>query len=250
MGKTTRLALILVLIFVIGTAILMDGRDKGDLEVTALNVSQDTNDDGEDLFARFLKTQKKSQEEEAIPENSEGEEVAVSTGESNSLFRHADSSGTTRKTNSSASKKPAKNVSVQSPKRDQIGRYHIIRTGDTATSISRDYYGTVRYWRKIIAANPGLDSRKMRVGKKIAIPVLNVGVDPKSSNRTESRVTKTSPSIPKGFHVVRNGEKLWHIARRYLGSGSRWREIVEINGIADPSAIRPGMRLKIPSRGF
>ena len=48
------------------------------------------------------------------------------------------------------------------------------------------------------------------------------------------------------IHTVYPGNNLWSIAQQYLGSGDRWPEIAEANGLADASMLRVGMRLVIP----
>ena len=50
------------------------------------------------------------------------------------------------------------------------------------------------------------------------------------------------------YYVVRIGDSLWGIAKRELGSGSRWVEIYETNrdSIASPELIYPGMELLMP----
>lgn len=58
-------------------------------------------------------------------------------------------------------------------------------------------------------------------------------------------------SIPKTYTVV-TGDSLWKIAQRYLGDGSRWKEIYTYNNNksiigGNPNLIRPGQVLSIPS---
>ena len=48
------------------------------------------------------------------------------------------------------------------------------------------------------------------------------------------------------IHTVVKGDTLWGIARKYLGRGSRYMEIVEYNHLAKP-AIFVGDKLKIPN---
>lgn len=50
--------------------------------------------------------------------------------------------------------------------------------------------------------------------------------------------------------VVENGDTLSRIAMRYLGAGSRYKEIVALNNIKDPNLIRPGQILMLPDDAF
>ena len=47
--------------------------------------------------------------------------------------------------------------------------------------------------------------------------------------------------------TVKQGDTLWAIARKYLGKGGRYKEIVSLNGLKS-NAIYGGMKLKILDR--
>ena len=47
-------------------------------------------------------------------------------------------------------------------------------------------------------------------------------------------------------HTVAHGDTLWKIAAQYLGDGSRYKEIVSLNGLTS-NVIYSGMKLKIPN---
>ena len=55
-------------------------------------------------------------------------------------------------------------------------------------------------------------------------------------------------TVPPVTHVVRAGEDLWTIAKRYLGSPGKWRLIHQANlrAVPDPDVLRRGVRLVIP----
>lgn len=57
--------------------------------------------------------------------------------------------------------------------------------------------------------------------------------------------TKSQPKV----HVLKKGETLWALAQKYLGSGTRWREIAKLNGIKDSEVRRLpiGLKVKIPA---
>ena len=48
-------------------------------------------------------------------------------------------------------------------------------------------------------------------------------------------------------HTVVHGNTLWKISAQYLGDGSRYREIVKLNGLPS-NVIYSGMKLKIPNK--
>jgi len=59
-----------------------------------------------------------------------------------------------------------------------------------------------------------------------------------------------TPAGAPGYitHTLKRGETLWLLAVRYLGNGSRWTEIAELNGIEDERKIPVGKKIKIPKR--
>jgi len=47
---------------------------------------------------------------------------------------------------------------------------------------------------------------------------------------------------------IQPGDSLWKLARRHLGSGSRWNELLANNpGISDPNRLQPGAMLVVPT---
>lgn len=64
---------------------------------------------------------------------------------------------------------------------------------------------------------------------------------------TTKKKRPTNRTAPKTHKVVR-GDTLWGIARKYLGKGSRWREIYNLNKskIKNPHWIYPGQVFRLP----
>lgn len=59
-------------------------------------------------------------------------------------------------------------------------------------------------------------------------------------------------SRPRGgrVHVVKRGDTLWKLARRYYDDGSKWRRIGDANHVHRPHRdLKPGRRLRIPRVG-
>ena len=60
-------------------------------------------------------------------------------------------------------------------------------------------------------------------------------------------VAGTKPAGDYRIHTVVHGDTLWGIAKTYLASGSRYTEIVKLNGLK-ASVIYTGQKLKIPQK--
>lgn len=54
------------------------------------------------------------------------------------------------------------------------------------------------------------------------------------------------PKLPDRNYLVRPGDNLWNIAKKYYGDGSKYTLIAKANGINTPSLIHVGKKLVIP----
>ena len=50
-------------------------------------------------------------------------------------------------------------------------------------------------------------------------------------------------------YVVKKGDTLWAIAKKYLGSGTKYPQIASENNIKNPNLIYPGQVFKITTGG-
>ena len=121
-----------------------------------------------------------------------------------------------------------------------------IKAGDLVTITGSTYYGG--------NAIPGWV-------KKLRWYVVEVSGDHAVINKDESgkyaimspvktsalAVAGTKPSEDYRIHTVVHGDTLWAIAKKYLGNGSRYKEIVSLNGLKS-NVIYSGMKLKIPNK--
>jgi nucleoid-associated protein YgaU len=62
-----------------------------------------------------------------------------------------------------------------------------------------------------------------------------------------STTEKPEPAVTYTTYTVRRGDCLWNIAKKLLGSGSRYTEIKELNGMKN-NTIYAGQILKIPKK--
>lgn len=83
--------------------------------------------------------------------------------------------------------------------------------------------------------------KEYRGAKSIRYDMKTEGGQTALIEQGQARESRT----PAGTYTVRKGDCLWAIAKRELGDGTRYREIAEKNGIADPGRIFPGQVLKL-----
>ena len=79
------------------------------------------------------------------------------------------------------------------------------------------------------------------------VVTIDVPASSTASAKGKSASTKTES---RGDYTVQKGDTLASIAKRKLGSTSRWQEIASLNSaeLPDPAALSPGMTLKLPGR--
>lgn len=79
---------------------------------------------------------------------------------------------------------------------------------------------------------------RLRLALALVLAAVVVAGCASSSRKRQSTI---NPKV----HVVRRGETLWRISQRY---GTTVTALQRANHISDPTALRAGQRLKIPSR--
>ena len=77
--------------------------------------------------------------------------------------------------------------------------------------------------------------RKVKVSSKKKKATVN-----KSKKRVSNKTSTTT-------YTVKKGDTLYGIAKKYLGDGSRYTEIVSLNSLSNPNLIYAGQVLKLPS---
>ena len=137
--------------------------------------------------------------------------------------------------------------------------------GDTVSKLAAKYMGgnTKTNRQAIIAANPsvGADGSKVFAGRSYVIPVANASANaiPATSAPQPAPAPADPPPVviknpapeatPPGvtWYTVKENDNLWKIAADQLGSGTRWTEIKELNGLKSDD-VRVNMRLKLPPK--
>lgn len=109
---------------------------------------------------------------------------------------------------------------------EQQDTTYIIKSGDTLWGIAERYLGNGSKYSELKSLN-GLTSDTIYPGQTIKIP---------TERQSKSYTTYT----------IQKGDTLWSIARKFLGDGSRYNEIMNLNRLTS-TTIYPGQVLKIPN---
>lgn len=109
---------------------------------------------------------------------------------------------------------------------------YTVQRGDSLWKIAEQYLGKGSRYPEIMKLN-GLSNTTIHPGMQLKIP----------GNSENPSVTPPTPTYRE--YTVKRGDSLWKIASTQLGSGSRYPEIVKLNGLKNDT-IYPGQVLKIP----
>jgi membrane-bound lytic murein transglycosylase D len=110
---------------------------------------------------------------------------------------------------------------------------YTIRSGDTLLALANHYGVTVD---QIVAMNPGVQARNLRIGSSLMIPALG---SPRPS------VASSNSLNFSGTYQVKQGDSLWSIARAH---GTSPEALAEANGMSLNDILRVGRVLKTPIR--
>ena len=110
--------------------------------------------------------------------------------------------------------------------------YHRVRSGETLSTIARRYRTSVA---RIKRANNLRSSHFIRAGKRLKIPGKG------TTYASQSKQPQSPPSPRPAYHVVRRGDSLWNIARKY---GTTTQDIQKLNGLTG-THLYQGQKLKL-----
>lgn len=122
-------------------------------------------------------------------------------------------------------------------------RTYVVQKGDTPMGLSTKFYGTVRHYRDLLRHNR-LDEDGLQAGMTIEVPALaETSADPGPASAAASG---PGAAADGRTYEVRKGDNPSKIAAEQLGDASRWREILELNGIASARELPAGRRIRLP----
>jgi membrane-bound lytic murein transglycosylase D len=111
-----------------------------------------------------------------------------------------------------------------------------VRKGDTLETLAKKYRSDVK---NIMLANNMRRPEPLTVGKTVRVPLVEVPSDERPAPTKAAKAPDYKQETIE--HVVRPGDSLWNIAKRY---GTTTQEIERLNRVA-ASSITPGQVLKI-----
>ena len=100
-------------------------------------------------------------------------------------------------------------------------------------------------------AKEGMDllvSVELKQYRAYSTKTIKVPQPEKPAKATASSSRDSSSAPKKKTYTVKRGDCLWNIAKQYLGNGSRYKEIYNLNRdkIKNPNLIYPGQVLTLP----
>lgn len=124
---------------------------------------------------------------------------------------------------------------------DEFQNYKV-RRGDTFATIARKYRTTVAFLRDI---NDYPRKKKLKVGGRILVPDRTPLVEKRPELVAKSKKSKGSEKGEKKFHIVKSGENLAIIARKYDVSLA---SLKKVNKLKSKSKLKLGTKLVLPDK--
>jgi len=134
----------------------------------------------------------------------------------------------------------------QSPAATQQ-RTHRVMAGESPYSISQEVYGSGKYYKKIMAANPGVDPHRLKIGQLLVIPELSDADKPSSTGASDSAAPVQIDS--NSAYKVVSGDSLESISRKLYGSADMIEKIYQSNKkLIGPNenVLKVGWILRLP----
>jgi LysM repeat protein len=123
-------------------------------------------------------------------------------------------------------------------------KVHEIAKGETFEALSKKYGVPVK---AIQAANPGVDSKLLKIGQKINIPAKTPSVPKPPTPTPKTSSTKpgeTELLAGESVYTVKKGDTLTSIAK---ANNVSWKAIRTANSLKT-TAIKEGQKLKLPTK--
>jgi nucleoid-associated protein YgaU len=124
-------------------------------------------------------------------------------------------------------------------------RTHRVESGESPYSISQSVYGSPRYYKRILAANPGIDPRRLKIGQVLVIPEIS---DAEKNPSAASGAAETHVDSATMYTVI-SGDTLESISRKLYGTAGMIDKLYLANKSLigeDENVLKIGWVLKLP----
>jgi nucleoid-associated protein YgaU len=138
-------------------------------------------------------------------------------------------------------------------------RTYVTKPGQNPGDVSTAVYGTSKHWKLIMDYNGIDDPKSMPAHITLRIPakpMSSVNVAPASTSpKPESNSRKPASTSPKPGLAAADSERRYtvqpdetpgEIAASELGDYSRWRELLEFNGLKSENDLQAGSTIRLP----
>jgi nucleoid-associated protein YgaU len=128
---------------------------------------------------------------------------------------------------------------------------YTVKAGDNFSSIWRGLTGSERGWESLEAANPGVDSNRLKIGQVLKVPDFSVASAGNGKAPAAAATTTVATEGTPGTYTVVEGDTLSHISSKVFGDSKHWKAIYEANKDAigpDPRVLKIGQVLQIPAK--
>ncbi len=136
------------------------------------------------------------------------------------------------------------------------GQPYVIKPGDNFHALAKRLYGSDKHWVDIAQANPSIDPIRLKVGQTIRLPAIanaaptGGGAGSGKGGGSPGAAGVPGAPAPKSLiHIVKPGETLASISKRYYKTTDKWEMLFRLNREtvgADPDDLEAGMKITIP----
>ena len=129
---------------------------------------------------------------------------------------------------------------------------HKVGKGDNLFSLAKKYYGDEEKWPKIYDANSSIIYDRNSIAKGSLLIIPDVEILELKPDKEKDGITKrdgTTPNDKTGnIHIVKSGDSLSKLSKKYYGDFEHWKQILNANKntLKGSTNILVGQRLKIP----
>jgi len=137
------------------------------------------------------------------------------------------------------------------------GGTHIVKAGETLSSIALSAYGSSAYYPHILRANPGINPNNLKLGTPLKLPPLKeVKADAPAADHAADHPGENSGALearidPSKQYRVQAGDSLYKISMKVYGKSTYIDRIYEKNKAligADNKRLKLGMVLDLPEK--